>query len=53
MVFWGDFIMKAFWFGLAAAGAALGVTAAQATVYTFDIAYWEGGGPMPTDIPYD
>lgn len=46
--------MKAFWLGLAAAGATLGATGAQATVYTFDMVYWEGGGDTPpADIPYE
>lgn len=42
--------MKSMWLGLAvAAGVALSTSAAQATVFTFDIQYWDGVGSPPTD----
>ena len=41
--------MKAFWLGLAAAGALVGATAAQATIFTFDIQQWNGVGSPPAD----
>lgn len=42
--------MKAFWLGLAAAGACLTTTAAQATIFSFDIQFWDGIG-TPTTNP--
>ena len=49
--------MKAFWLGLAAASAAMGATAAQATVFTFDVQFWSGIGepsanPDPGDVAH-
>ncbi|HMI18188.1 MAG TPA: PEPxxWA-CTERM sorting domain-containing protein [Sphingomonas sp.] len=47
--------MKKIWVALAGASlAAFAATAAQATIFTFDIKYWEGGASTPpADIPYD
>lgn len=41
--------MRSIWVALAAAGAVLGTSAAQATLFTFDIQYWDGVGSPPTD----
>lgn len=42
--------MKALWLGLAVTGAVLGPTAAQATLFTFDMVYWNGNG-SPSEDP--
>jgi hypothetical protein len=41
--------MKTFWLGLAAMCASVGATAAQATVFSFDIQFWDGNGNPPAN----
>jgi hypothetical protein len=41
--------MKTIWLALAATATVLGASAAQATIFTFDIQYWDGVGSPPTD----